>query len=374
MKNFLTMTFFITTGFAFGIPSTLASVFDIGGSPYNPLYIQIEQDPFQQKMQGDSTQKSANTQKENYLKSTYGLDNYYSCSSSRGSDFADPYSTATYLSGVQYCLERKSLSGASTQSNVQPLTQGYTDNYCKKSYGPLSYNDVSRPGCACLPGSTVGYYELGLAKQGCVLTPEVPKTPPPPTMTNDEVCKNNYGEGWKWDGTINDKGRLNCGCASGYYQTPSNECTLMPKTPPAPTKTNNEACQTGYGANSNWSGTKDDEGKLICGCKTGYQLNEAQTQCISVPKTKPKETDEVSLQNSKDQVCQEDYGEYSLSESGVCKCMIGYSMAVNGENSKTGCVLETVNEQKATIEAPKIETPIQHKSLWARIKAWFGYD
>jgi hypothetical protein len=371
MKNFLTSIFFVSFGLIIGTPSTFASVFDIGGSPYNPLYIQIEQDPFQQKMQGDSTQKSANTQKENYLKSTYGLDNYYSCSSSRGSDFADPYSTATYLSGVQYCLERKSLSGASTQSNVQPLTQGYTDNYCKKSYGPLSYNDVSRPGCACLPGSTVGYYELGLAKQGCVLTPEVPKTPPPPTMTNDEVCKNNYGEGWKWDGTINDKGRLNCGCASGYYPNPDNECTLMPKTPPAPTKTNNEICQDTY-ANSHWDGTKNNDGGLICDCKAGYEWNQAQTQCVSAPKTKSKETDEVSLQNSKDQACQESYGEYSLSKNGRCGCMVGYTIGTN--EGKTACVLETINEQKTVIETLKIETPIQRKSLWARIKAWFGYD
>lgn len=349
MKNFLTTILFVSVGFLIGTSSTFAlSFFDTGGNPYNPLYIQIEQDPFQQQMQQDKAQSSANTQKENYLKSTYGLSNYYDCSSSSlsKSDFGDPRTKASDLIAVQYCLERKSLNESSAPPTIQVDSYGRHDDQCFSQFGYRSVFNNSSKKCECMYGTEIGKNSgqcvpikcaSGYEREGdeCVSTPKTP-----PTLTNDEICQSSYAN-THWDGTTNDTGGLNCECASGYYKTPNAECALMPKNTTTVTKT-----------------------KPI------------ETPKVQTPVAK-KVTDiekEVSLQNTKDQACIETYGEHSLSKNGGCGCMVGYSMAVNGENVETGCVLETVNEQKTAVEAPRIETPIQHKSLWARIKSWFGFN
>src|SRR3989344_2069078 len=51
----------------------------------------------------------------------------------------------------------------------------------------------------------------------------------------------------------------------------------------APAKTDNQACNDAY-PNSLFTGESSDQGELICDCKTGYQWNQGQTMCISVPK------------------------------------------------------------------------------------------
>ena len=137
-----------------------------------------------------------------------------------------------------------------------------------------------------------------------------------PLKSNDQICNDKFGQNSKWDGTKNSTGGLNCGCKDGYVQSSSgtscqikqnqtkqkgalcngnywNACPVGDnfvcpsigsaycETP----KTNDQTCQDSYGTNSNWDGTKNDQGGLNCGCKTSYQWDQEQTQCISIPKT-----------------------------------------------------------------------------------------
>lgn len=66
----------------------------------------------------------------------------------------------------------------------------------------------------------------------------------------------------------------------------SNSCVAIP------TKTNEQVCQGDYGINSNWDGTKNAQGGLICACQAGYEWNESRTSCIVVPVITPVKTSE----------------------------------------------------------------------------------
>ena len=51
-----------------------------------------------------------------------------------------------------------------------------------------------------------------------------------------------------------------------------------------PKETPDQFCARVFGINSMWNGTEsNDQSNKICSCKTGYQWNDGQTQCISVP-------------------------------------------------------------------------------------------
>ena len=93
----------------------IPSSFDPGGRN-NPFYFQEIQDY-------DTTQRNANTQKENNLKSTYGLSNYYDCSSENesncGTDLGNPNNQNMCLIYIQYCLERKAMSQSRSNQSFQ---------------------------------------------------------------------------------------------------------------------------------------------------------------------------------------------------------------------------------------------------------------
>lgn len=409
MKNLLVILFFITT--AIGIPSVVlaSGAFDLGGV-YNPLYIQVKPDPFANAKQqlDQAISRSRSIQRVQGCEAKSSAIDSFKTKMFASSDFADPVVQSQNAMYLNYLLD-------AYDSCVQSIQR--LDQDCKNvmgSYGKLGTIDLvgKTYQCACQNGTeqdqnsgqcvpiktqikeeslyvpkaipqdtfngalcilrqhtqwddntrTCGCISGYEGKEGgvdcsakakvptlpcrtgyiqkddeCVVASKTPPTPP----NNDEACQNRFGPGWKWDGTTNDKGGLICECASGYYQTPNAECALMPKNTTAVTK------------------TKPNE--------TPKEQTPRAKKVADIEK-------EVSLQNSKDQACIETYGEHSLSKNGGCGCMVGYSMAVNGANVETGCVLETVNEQKTAVEAPRIETPIQHKSLWARIKSWFGFN
>lgn len=213
MKNLLTTVFLVTASFTVGAHSVFAlSALDIGGSAYNPLYIQIEQDPFQQRMQQDSQIRYQNTQQENNLKSTYGLSNFYSCSSDRSSqDLSDPHSMTQYLNTVKYCLELKSINGSNTRQSTF-----LRDQQAKQS-GTLCNGQYWN---ACSGGKNFVCPSAGDAY--C----EVPKT-------NDQMCREGYGVNSNWDGVTKYKdGAPVCGCKDGYsWNDQRTSCIVVPVPP-----------------------------------------------------------------------------------------------------------------------------------------------
>ena len=96
---------------------------------------------------------------------------------------------------------------------------------------------------------------------------------------SDMVCKKSSGINSIYTGEtdINKNGGIGgCGCKPGYQFEYGNygQCVAML------IKSNDQICQNNYGLDSNWNGTKNDTGGLICDCKTGYEWNQERTACI----------------------------------------------------------------------------------------------
>ena len=119
----------------------------------------------------------------------------------------------------------------------------------------------------------------------------------------DVACGDSFGQGWKWAGTKDAQGQLNCGCKDNYIRE-GEECVIAApvKTAPAITfeqntnpvstcekgykwnadtqycvissdATNVQKCEYAYGINSIWSGNLDTQGEPVCGCINGFEMN-----------------------------------------------------------------------------------------------------
>lgn len=186
------------------------------------------------------------------------------------------------------------------------------------------------------------------------------------------------------------------------------------KIPIVKPKSNDQICQSSYGVNSNWNGTKNDKGGLVCDCKGGYQWNQGQTGCILIPSkvisssggggsggsvtkipaktitpiidnknNKKGESDEVK--NIYDAICKKQdpntfyYGVLNDLSDPLCGCKKGY-IRLNVDDK---CILEDNLSKKdsdsevikeTVFKQDNIETNnASPKSLWRKIIGWFGF-
>jgi len=92
-----------------------------------------------------------------------------------------------------------------------------------------------------------------------------------PGETNDQQCQNYFGINSEWDGKTNSSGTPECLCQNSYsWNATGNSCDLQTSL--------EKECKDRFGKGS-YSYT--EEGKAVCGCKKGYQLNSKETLCIS---------------------------------------------------------------------------------------------
>ncbi|MGB2580710.1 MAG: hypothetical protein WBC83_03370 [Minisyncoccia bacterium] len=377
MKKIFTTILFVILNLMVGVPSAFAiSSFDLGGI-HNPINVQVEY-----------SQSTLNQQKENSLKSSYGLSNYYSCASGESSlDLSNPSTMARHLNSVQYCLERKALSAQRSEA-TSSCQQGYVvkngvcvtpDAGCKATYGQSSRFDkydatTGYPICGCSAG-----YEFSSDGKSCVSTQSrsvesgisadvlseatcmlrqnaqwnkttkscacpsgyaekeiggdcFVKKVDQPVKTNDQICQD------KWKNTVWNEKRNDCDCATGYNWNGSS-CVVVP------VKTNDQICQE-WRKNTKWAGTKNDQGGLVCECKTDYQLNQDQTQCTTAPK---KETTKVASLNG---------GLQSNTVADTPRYPKDEQRFIDGWNKKN---------------VPLDSEEVKPKSLWSKVKTWFGF-
>lgn len=277
----------------------LPSSTDLGGSA-NPINIQIQPNPTQQMRQ-------ENLLRESQLKAQYGYSIYSSCKPSACGSYntIDPYSESSCLSILEAWLGRGMCQAQrkKTNENIQCVT-GYTKVLSNGWY-------------VCSP----------------VVAPAVP------VKTNDQVCIDKFGAHIKWDGTKDSEGLLNCGCESGYQaSSDGSACVLVSN---VPVKTNDQICQDNYGIKSNWDGTKNNAGGLSCGCQNGYQFNQGQTQCISIPKAETKTITPVIKKVS----------EVKKDTTDITKP-------------------DSVNLDKVIVTNKE---EVKAKGFWARLKGWLGF-
>jgi hypothetical protein len=286
--------------------------------------------------------------------------------------------------GYTLSSDKKSCIVASAPPVISAKTN---DQMCVDNYGPNSIwdgNPKNAQGhfqCSCANG-----YMWSDQQNKCIVAPIVP------AKTNNELCTDNYGLNSLWNGTKNDTGGLVCDCKSGYqWNDARTSCVATPIVPeksqdqickdayglnsvgnsastdgfycscksgyqwdkeswgrqciPTPTKTNDQVCQDNYGLSSKWDGTKNDSGGLNCDCKTGYQFNQGQTQCVSVPVTKISNESKVTTSDIT-----------STTSKGSVQ---------NVEDWKDPAHWSNKNATNTEVVKPK--------SFWKKIKGWFGF-
>lgn len=93
-----------------------------------------------------------------------------------------------------------------------------------------------------------------------------------PQETSDQQCQSSFGVNSEWTGKVNSKGSPECLCQNGYsWDATGDSCALQTSL--------QKECKNNYGSGS-YSTTEN--GKAVCDCKTGYQLNKKNTACVFV--------------------------------------------------------------------------------------------
>ena len=201
--------------------------------------------------------------------------------------------------------------------------------------------------------------------------------------TNNQICQSSFGVNSNWDGTKDSNGKLNCGCKTGYlWNDQAKSCVV------APAKTNDQVCSDKFGQSWKWDGSKNSEGVLNCGCINGYtQIN---GECTASP---------IIPVKTNDQICIEDYGINStwsgkLNEKNgpICDCKINYvwnkggttCLAIPKTETKTiAPVIKKVLEVKENITITKPSTTdkvvitnteeVKPKGFWTRLIGWLVF-
>ena len=94
----------------------------------------------------------------------------------------------------------------------------------------------------------------------------------PVKLSNDQICKNQYGVNSVYTGN-NSQGGLICDCTSGYtWNTGDTACVAVPA------ETGYQVCSETY-PNETWNGTYDSSGQYNCVCDSGYFFY--GSQCVS---------------------------------------------------------------------------------------------
>lgn len=290
------------------------------GSQSNPIYIQVQQDPVP------------------------AWKNAWDKINSR------PYvSTCSYIDKI--IDSRSALTvDMSDRSSIEDQTRDL--NYLYSSYQSCVSRVAQTQSQTCPNGT-------GLRNGSCI--------------PRDKICEIDLGTGFEWDGTYNSNGGANCSCKDGYttqigkcvvvQQVQTNDSTLsfgctstsgfnaIDGTPcgnTKPTKTKDQICADDYGVNSIWANTFNEKGGLVCDCKIGYQFNQEQTQCISIPKVEAKTTTSIVKK-------------------------VAEVKTVKNEGKENSSIIVKPDTASLDQKPTPVSEEVKPKSFWTRLKGWLGF-
>lgn len=217
------------------------------------------------------------------------------------------------------------------------------NNYCVTQLGTMSNYNSSLNKCECdagyqFNGSSCVYKNINNLN---INTPSLPSTP---VKSNDEICADKFGQSWKWDGTKNNGGGLNCGCINNYTQV-NGECVLKPIAPTLPPMIKNTP-----------------------------EINK-----VKAPVVKKEETESEKKIN--DDICKSRdpnsyyYGKLYRIGFPACGCVSGYERS---DKTTDLCINQTIkdtliNQDIKPIDNIQNNEEIKPKSLWSKIKGLFGF-
>ncbi|MFH1866818.1 MAG: hypothetical protein ABIJ81_01910 [Patescibacteria group bacterium] len=201
LSKYILVTVFLLIVLAPVIPVFALSQFDPGGQ-YNPLYFK---------------EVSTNESKISDLKSQYGVTAYNDCyrqSGAIGKDTSDPSVLRSYLSWIEYCLEKKITQGQNNQQQ-DTCASGYEWNSNKTSCVKI---------VVCPPNSYIDPFweSKGLRTCKCISGFVLQDGQ---CITNTAYCQQLYGAH-----SVAQKDQYqqdSCGCESGYRLNLSSDKQLV---------------------------------------------------------------------------------------------------------------------------------------------------
>ncbi len=205
------------------------------------------------------------------------------------------------------------------QSQVQAQQQAWQrmqdkESALKSQYGYAAYSSCT-DNMLNIDGGNISQVTMYLnADEPCMASYKTNSTP---SISNDQKCANKFGVGTTWTGKTDSVGNPECQCASGYAST-NGACVLSAATTPTctanstyngsqcicntgysnlsgycisnlaalaalnpPSKANDQTCQSSYGTHSIWTGEKNAQGGIVCGCGTSFDWNSSRTACVA---------------------------------------------------------------------------------------------
>ena len=225
--------------------------------------------------------------------------------------------------------------------------------------------------CTCIIGGYGAYFNKNntcstqddILNEGNPVWTKIISIPPvksiqqTPIKTKDQIC-NDFHPNSFFNGTLNDKGALNCDCKSGYEGNDTQtECVAVS------VKSSQQTCAENYGANSIWTGETNDKGGPICDCKAGYQWNQGQSSCVVIPK--PKITPESSVMKK----------DSKFSERANQQSSLNSSVSNNDKSGNSSSIfLDKADLIYEDISTTTIERKIpEQKSVWKRVKGFLVF-
>lgn len=312
----------------------------VGNTIFGNTTYSNNSNPINSMMVAGEQQTQTNNQKEASLKSTYGLNNFYSCHSSISScdskirDLTSPTNMAICLINVEGCLERTQMAKESSPIQTQ---SGYQVCGASLLYPNMTwdgtYGSNGKYDCVCQTG-----YIWKTSQNSCI-------------RDGYQVCSNMNAT---WDGTsYTSSGNFNCTCNTGYISSSdSKSCiatTTTVVTQVAPVKSQDQLCKDTYGPNS-----IDSNDENICKCSTGYQLNQSKTQCIPFP-----------VNTSDKQI---------MISTIIKKTPIKTKEIKAAATTFTSTLIKSTNTDSSNITGTTtIKIEVKPISFWTRFKGWLGF-
>lgn len=221
--------------------------FTPGTSPSNPIYVEVQQNPW------DATRQATQNDWQKQQNLNNAQDSYWQNAKQQHKE--SQQQSQPQVQYVPYPVYQQ------TPTPAPALT---LDQQCKKSYGSLSYG--ANNSCYC-----TARYDWAPDKKSCVKATDVAdlqrqvqnlvndisalKTPP---KSKDQLCKDSYGKYSMWTRDTNSAGDYECGCVNGYsFAKDGTVC--MPV---------DQMCRTNFGQNTYW-----DNKANRCTCNVGHDFN-----------------------------------------------------------------------------------------------------
>lgn len=203
---------------------------------------------------------------------TCPMNSYYDGISSCKCNYGYLVSGESCVSANSVCYDQLGYSSSyDSLSNTCKCNYGYVvgvsgqcisgSSFCSSKLGLMSeYNSLSKM-CECMTG-----YEFD--GSSCVYKQNNYSYPSGYPSGSNNCPTNSH---------ISPSDSTKCQCDVGFQPNLTNNgCVIIP------IKTNNQICQDGFGLNSDWDGTKTNDGQLNCVCQNGYIWNLNRTACNKI--------------------------------------------------------------------------------------------